>query len=30
MLNVGTYNASMHLEHCLRPAAGTAAFGDRL
>jgi diaminopimelate decarboxylase len=30
MLNVGTYNASMRLEHCLRPPAGTAAFGDRL
>jgi diaminopimelate decarboxylase len=30
MLNVGTYNASMRLEHCLRPPAGTSAFGDRL
>jgi len=29
LLNVGTYNASMRLEHCLRPPAGTAAFADR-
>jgi diaminopimelate decarboxylase len=29
MLNVGTYNASMRLEHCLRPPAGTVAFADR-
>jgi diaminopimelate decarboxylase len=29
MLNVGTYNASMRLEHCLRPPAGTAAFDER-
>jgi diaminopimelate decarboxylase len=30
LLNVGTYNASMHLDHCLRPPAGTVAFDDRL
>jgi diaminopimelate decarboxylase len=29
MLNVGTYNASMRLEHCLRPPAGTVAFAER-
>jgi diaminopimelate decarboxylase len=29
LLNVGTYNASMHLDHCLRPPAGTAAFDAR-
>jgi diaminopimelate decarboxylase len=29
LLGVGTYNASMRLEHCLRPPAGTAAFDDR-
>jgi diaminopimelate decarboxylase len=29
LLNVGTYNASMRLEHCLRLPAGTAAFDDR-
>jgi len=30
LLGVGTYNRSMHLDHCLRPPAGTAAFADRL
>jgi diaminopimelate decarboxylase len=30
LLNVGTYNASMHLDHCLRPPAGTVAFDGRL
>jgi diaminopimelate decarboxylase len=29
LLNLGTYNASMRLEHCLRPPAGTTAFDDR-
>lgn len=29
-LGVGTYNRSMHLDHCLRPPAGAAAFADRL
>ncbi|HEX6330147.1 MAG TPA: diaminopimelate decarboxylase [Actinomycetota bacterium] len=29
-LGVGTYNRSMHLDHCLRPPAGTAAFADRI
>jgi diaminopimelate decarboxylase len=29
MLGVGTYNRSMHLDHCLRPAAPTVAFADR-
>jgi diaminopimelate decarboxylase len=30
LLGVGTYNRSMHLDHCLRPPAGTAAFADRI
>jgi diaminopimelate decarboxylase len=30
LLGVGTYNRSMHIDHCLRPPAGTIAFGDRL
>jgi diaminopimelate decarboxylase len=29
LLNVGTYNASMRLEHCLRPPAGTVVFDER-
>lgn len=29
MLGVGTYNRSMHIDHCLRPPAGTVAFADR-
>jgi diaminopimelate decarboxylase len=29
LLGVGTYNHSMHMDHCLRPPAGTAAFPDR-
>ena len=29
VLNVGSYNQSMHLDHCLRPPAGVAAFADR-
>ena len=28
--NVGSYNASMTSVHCLRPAAGSVAFADRL
>jgi diaminopimelate decarboxylase len=30
LLLVGTYNASMHLHHTLRPPAATAAFADRV
>jgi diaminopimelate decarboxylase len=30
LLGVGTYNRSMHLDHCLRPPAGTVAFADRI
>jgi len=30
VLNVGSYNQSMHLDHCLRPPARVAAFADRL
>jgi diaminopimelate decarboxylase len=30
MLGVGTYNQSMHLDHCLRPPASVIAFADRL
>jgi diaminopimelate decarboxylase len=29
MLNVGSYNAVMAMEHCLRPPAGTVYFTDR-
>ena len=29
MLNVGSYNAVMAMEHCLRPPAGAAYFTDR-
>jgi diaminopimelate decarboxylase len=29
LLNVGTYNQSMHLDHCLRPPANVVAFADR-
>jgi diaminopimelate decarboxylase len=29
LLNVGSYNRSMHLDHCLRPPAGVVAFADR-
>jgi diaminopimelate decarboxylase len=29
ILNVGSYNQSMYLEHCLRPPARVAAFVDR-
>jgi diaminopimelate decarboxylase len=29
LLGVGTYNRSMHLDHCLRPPARTVAFADR-
>jgi diaminopimelate decarboxylase len=28
-LLVGTYNATMHMDHCLRPPARTVAFADR-
>jgi len=30
VLNVGSYNQSMHLDHCLRPPAGVVAFADRI
>lgn len=30
MLLVGTYNATMHMDHCLRPPAPTVAFADRV
>lgn len=29
VLDVGTYNQSMHLDHCLRPPASVVAFADR-
>ncbi|HTG48353.1 MAG TPA: diaminopimelate decarboxylase [Actinomycetota bacterium] len=29
MLGLGSYNASMYTEHCLRPPAGTVAFVER-
>jgi diaminopimelate decarboxylase len=29
MLGVGSYNQSMHMDHCLRPAAKVLAFADR-
>jgi diaminopimelate decarboxylase len=29
MLNVGSYNAVMAMEHCLRPHAASAFFADR-
>ncbi len=30
LMLVGTYDRSMHLDHCLRPPAGTVAFADRI
>jgi diaminopimelate decarboxylase len=30
LLGVGTYNQSMHLDHCLRPPAAALAFADRI
>ncbi len=30
MLGVGTYNQSMHMDHCLRPPARVVAFADRV
>lgn len=30
LLNVGSYNQAMHLDHCLRPPAGTVTFADRI
>jgi diaminopimelate decarboxylase len=30
ILRVGSYNQSMHLDHCLRPPAGVVAFADRV
>ena len=29
LLGVGSYNASMYTEHCLRPPAATVAFAER-
>ncbi len=29
LVGVGTYNRSMHIDHCLRAPAGTVAFDDR-
>jgi diaminopimelate decarboxylase len=29
VLLIGSYNQSMHLDHCLRPPAGVLAFADR-
>jgi diaminopimelate decarboxylase len=29
LLNVGSYNAVMAMEHCLRPPAGAVYFTDR-
>ena len=29
MLGLGSYNASMYTEHCLRPPAATVAFAER-
>jgi len=29
ILRVGSYNQSMHLDHCLRPPAGVVAFAER-
>jgi len=30
LLGVGTYNQSMHLDHCLRPPASVLALADRM
>jgi diaminopimelate decarboxylase len=30
LLRVGSYNRAMHMDHCLRPPAGTVAFTDRI
>ena len=30
LLRVGSYNRSMHIDHCMRPPAGTVAFADRI
>jgi diaminopimelate decarboxylase len=30
LVGVGSYNRSMHMDHCLRPPAGTVAFADRI
>ena len=29
VLSVGSYNQSMHIDHCLRPPAAVLAFADR-
>jgi diaminopimelate decarboxylase len=29
LLRVGSYNRALHMDHCLRPPAGTVAFGER-
>jgi diaminopimelate decarboxylase len=30
LLRMGSYNRSMHIDHCLRPPAGTVALADRI
>jgi len=30
LLRVGSYNRSMHIDHCMRPPAETVAFADRI
>lgn len=30
LLRVGSYNRSMHIDHCMRPPAGMVAFADRV
>jgi diaminopimelate decarboxylase len=30
LLRVGSYNRSMHIDHCMRPPARTVAFADRI
>jgi diaminopimelate decarboxylase len=30
LLRVGSYNRSMHIDHCMRPPAPTVAFADRI
>jgi diaminopimelate decarboxylase len=29
LLRVGSYNRSMHIDHCMRPPARTVALADR-
>ena len=30
LLRVGSYNRALHMDHCLRPPAGTVAFAERV